>query len=614
MSYKWTLKALLVLGLLMAIPSLGFAQTSYPPVTLAFPHIAVGGDPAGGNYVTVLQIVNNNSAPTTGHFDLLSDTGTAFPVLVDGTGPSSTIDLTLSPGETRQILLFSTGAITSGWMRATYTPSAASTTVLAQYRSGTALVSEVGIAPASSTLLTTDLVFENDGALNNGIAVSNPSGATQYILAGLWNASTGAFDAGTVLSVPPNGHLARFVTEMFPNNPGVAQSRVKVSLDSCSNSSCTAPGGNGFVATVLRLNGDQLTSIAVAERSANDDDVHLLPQVAFGGAAGGQNMKTILYFTTNASAGVAGVVNIYDNDGNPLNASVNGGASTSVFSFTVQSNRVTKIVLTGDNTLRSGWAKVTLPSTANLTTNAIFQTFNVNTLVSEASVLESAEVQRGLIFVKTQPSTNVGIAFANPTADAKTISLDLYDQQGNVVARHDIALGPNGHLARFVTELFPEIASLTEFSGSMALHSTATFSAVALRLTGDKIATLPIATDGMHRPAISQLRFVSKSNNPMQVSFSVDVSDLDADLSTNAALPIFASGILDFGAAGVGTGGISIDGSAVVNASVATLSGTFQPSNASGVTVPAGTPAVFYLRVFDALGNGSNLVSIPVTF
>jgi hypothetical protein len=59
-------------------PQLAFGQSTFPNVVLAFPQITVGGDPAGLHYVTILQIVNNNSAASNGRFELLSDNGLPF--------------------------------------------------------------------------------------------------------------------------------------------------------------------------------------------------------------------------------------------------------------------------------------------------------------------------------------------------------------------------------------------------------------------------------------------------------------------------------------------------------------------------------------------------------
>ena len=129
-----------------------FGQVNYVPVMVAFPHIAVGGDPNGQNYVTLLQLVNNNSSFTIGHVALFSDSGAPLAVLFDGQGPQSTMDVKLDSGQTRQIQITLNGIITAGWMEITYSPSDALTTVILQFRSGTTLLSEIGVEPAFDSI------------------------------------------------------------------------------------------------------------------------------------------------------------------------------------------------------------------------------------------------------------------------------------------------------------------------------------------------------------------------------------------------------------------------------------------------------------------------------
>src|SRR6266481_2126088 len=121
--------------LILAWCDLAFGQSTFVPDTVDFPHIVAGGDPAGQNYVTLLQFVNNNSSSTKGHVSLFSDSGSPLAVLFDGQGPQSTLDIQLNPGQTRQIQLTLKGPITGGWMAISYTPSAALTTVILQFRS-----------------------------------------------------------------------------------------------------------------------------------------------------------------------------------------------------------------------------------------------------------------------------------------------------------------------------------------------------------------------------------------------------------------------------------------------------------------------------------------------
>ncbi len=604
----------LALVLLMVSSDFAIGQTNtFVPQFIDFPQIAAGGGSDGQNYVTILQVVNNNSASTTGHISLFADSGSPLAVLFDGQGPQATLDVTLLPGESREIQITLNGPVTVGWMNVAYTPSDALTTVILQFRSGTTLLSEVGVNPAL-TIAATDIAAETNPTVNTGIAIANPDTVPAYVLVSLWDPSTGTITARNTLSLPPNGHVARFVTDIFPNVVNIAQTRTKVSLDECVDSSCTSAGGNGFLATAVRFTGEFFTTIPVADRAPDGDQIRILPQVAFGGPSDGLNMKTVLYLTTNVPSGVFGTAAIFDDNGNPLAASADGAPATSSMTLTVAGNRVTRVVLSGDQTLRSGWIRFTLPGTLHLITNAVFQTFSGPDLVSEASVLESAPVTLGMVYVKSQSGlANVGVAFANPQATTNTINLRLFDQSGSVSASQAITVPPQGHVARFVTELFPDFAPLSDFNGSLVLSSGAAFSALALRLTSDKIATLPIAANGMYRPALTAVRVPRTQRSPAQVSFELDVTDNDSDISTSASTAVSAYAYLDFGSAGYDDGPVTMDGTRLINQRSGTLSGTFKPPNITR-SIPSGTQAVFYISILDSAGNESNFVRVPIRF
>lgn len=593
----------LALFTLLALPTVVQAQS--------FPQIAVGGNANSWHFVTIVQMVNNNSSSTTAHAELISDAGTAFPVLIDGAGPQSTADITLSPGASRQLRLTRTGTLVSGWLRVTYSNNQALTAVLLQYRNGNSLVSEVGVDPVSAATLSTDFGVENGPVLNTGLALGNPSSSPSHVLAQLWDPTSGTPVARAVMSLAANGHKALFVTELFPGMSGMGPLRAKISLDSCTDAACTAAGGNGFVATALRYHHDQFTTIPVAPRTTVGEQVRVLPQVAFGGSPLGLNMKTLLYFTTNEPGGVTGTADLFDNDGNPLLASVNGAPASSSTTFTVPGGRVTRLELSGDAQLRSGWARLTLSDSLHMVTSGVFQTFVGQALESEAGVSESAATQKGLIQMRLEPGVDVGVAVANSDSSPAIVSLDVYNEQGNIFARRDITLSANGHLARFVTELFPQLTAVPQFTGSLAVHSSGTFSPMALRLTGGKLATLPISPNGMHRPAITSLRITQVQGSLAQVSFAVDVTDADADVAT-ARLPVFAVAWVNLGPGGVEVGGVSMDGNPILNRQNGTLAGTLQLANVT--SVPAGTSAVLNVLVYDALANTSNTMSIPFTF
>ena len=604
----------IVIALLLLCSGSAFGQSTFVAVTVGFPHIVAGGDPAGTNYITLLQLVNNNSASTTGHISLFSDSGSPLAVVFDGGAPQSTLDVHLAAGETRQIQMTLNGPVTAGWMTISYTPSGALTSVILQFRSGTTLLSEIGVDPAFGPISATDFAAETSPALNTGIAVANPDTVTASILVSLWDANTGNVVAHATVAVPANGHVARFITDLFPSAPNITQIRAKISLDQCSDASCVSAGGNGFLATAVRFSSDQFTTIPVSERMDGGDQIRVLPQVAFGGPADGLNMKTILYLITNVLSGVSVTGNIFDDSGNALAASADGAPAAPSFTLTVPANGVARVVLTGDQTLHSGWVRLTLPSAVPLVDSAVFQTFVGTDLVSEASVLESPQVTRGLIYVNSQGSLeNTGVALSNLQPADNTIQLELFDRNGAVFSQQQITLPPNGHLARFVTELFPELSSTDEFDGALSIHSAFAFSAVALRETGDKIAGLPIASDGMYRPSITSLRVTKTVRSPAEVDFQIDVQDMDSDLATSSSTSVPGTGYIDFGSAGYDYGPVTISATPLLNKQSGTLTGSFKPPDVTGA-IPSGYQAVFYITITDSAGNTSNFVKIPVKF
>src|SRR5262249_47653635 len=160
------------------------------------------------------------------------------------------------------------------------------------------------------------------------------------------------------------------LTELFPSVAGINQIRAQISIDACSTSACTTAGTGGFIATALRLKGSLFTTLPLVSRGTTTDEGRFLPHVAFWGEPDGVNFMTALYLTTAVPAGVTGVADIFDDNGNPIAVSANGGAPSSHFAFTVLNMRVMKIVLSGNATLQAGWVRLTLPASTSLVVNA----------------------------------------------------------------------------------------------------------------------------------------------------------------------------------------------------------------------------------------------------
>jgi hypothetical protein len=603
---------LLSLSVFLALSAPAFSQVTFSSVNVLIPHVDVGGDPNGLNYVTVVQVVNDNSADTNGHLVLFADSGAPLSASFNGQTAQSTFDFTVPSGATKEFQISLNGAVTPGWMQITYTPSDAQTTVLIQYRSGTPVITEVGVNPASSPIAGTDFPAETDTNLDTGIAVANTTTASEAILVRLWDPGSGNLLSSTTISLAAGAHTGKFLTELFPSVAGIGQIRAQVSLDSCTTTACTAANGASFIATALRINraSSTFTAVPVVPRPNGGAVVRTLPQIAVGGDPGGVNFQTILYLSTSAPVGVSGVADVLDDSGNLISVSANGSATNGHFNFSVLSNRVMKIVLSGSPTLQAGWVRLTLPSSVPLVVNAVFQTYNGSTLQSEASVLESVVDTEALVYVSSAP--NIGIALVNPQPVANTINLTLYNNAGFVAATFSVTLQPFGHLAKFVSELFPQYASATNFGGSLSMQSISAFSAVALRLTGPNIATLPVADTVLFRPSITNLRITSTQRATGQVTFSVDIRDFNSDLVTSTSTGVSGVAEIFYGPNNQpDLNNFIIDGTSVLNTDSGTLTGTFGSLYSN---IPSGTQAIFSIEILDSLGNISNIVSLPFKF
>jgi hypothetical protein len=617
-------KLLTLLPLILLFSAPVFAQVSFGSDVISFPHIDVGGDPAGLNYVTLVQLVNNNSANIAGHLSLFSDSGAALSASFDGQAPAAALDFTIDSGATKQIQISLSGAITSGWMQVGFTPANAQTTVIIQYRNGTSVLSEVGVSEsdglASNSCLWvcgTDFSGESDTAngLNTGIAIVNPNSTANGALVRLWDPNTGSQLGSTTLALAANAHVAKLLTELFPSVAGINLIGAQVSIDSCSTSACTAAGTGGFIATALRLNGSLFTTLPVVPRGTTTSVLRFLPHIAFGGDPNGVNFKTVLYLTTPVTAGVTGVADIFDDNGNPIAASANGGTPSSHFAFTVLGSRVMKIELSGDVTLRAGWVQLTLPGNAALVVNAVFQTYTGATLASEASVLESPADTEALISVNVLSGvTNVGVALANPQATSNTITLTLYNQAGFVAQTQFVTLPPFGHLAQYVTTIFPQLASAPSFSGSLSIQSGMAFSAVALRQNGSNVvgfAALPVSDSVMFLPSVTNMQITSTNRTTGQVNFTINVTDFSADVVTPTSTAVQAAVGVLYTQGFDGYYSLLLDGTSMIGATSGTLSGTFQGQLTN---IASGTAGNLYVAVEDSLGNFSNLIILPFKF
>ena len=115
-------------------------------------------------------------------------------------------------------------------------------------------------------------------------------------------------------------------------------------------------------------------------------------------------------------------------------------------------------------------------------------------LVSQAGVGAVEPIRSGRIFVDER-GTQTALALVNPNAQAADVLMVVRDASGAELASQTETLAPGAHLARFLSELFAELAP--GFTGSFTFSSSQPIGAISLRQSfnefGEPIySTLPV--------------------------------------------------------------------------------------------------------------------------
>ena len=112
-----------------------------------------------------------------------------------------------------------------------------------------------------------------------------------------------------------------------------------------------------------------------------------------------------------------------------------------------------------------------------------------------AGVGSAPSLSRAIAPVRRQGALDTGVAVRNTSSTPITVNLTLKGEDGNPIENGTTSedLAPNGRMARFISELFPQ-AKTVNFSGTLCLETvTGTFAGVVIELEpGRAFTTLPM--------------------------------------------------------------------------------------------------------------------------
>ena len=444
--------------------------------------VAPGSSGSGNGTVDFSVAPNSNTNPHTG---TITVAGFPFIVVQAGNNPGSfSTTLTVGGGLSKSSLNQGPLSVFYGQLVGTTSSQPVALANFGFSQNG-ALISEVGV-PASSLLSRTRLFVDLGSGLDTGVALVNPNDTSISVHLEAKDATGLSISQGT-LNLGPRGHTALFVSQMGLNLP--TNFLGTLTLSSCNlfgvSNLRNATNGHGELIS---------TALPLADLNSLPPGANLIfPQIVDGGGLPTQ----ILLMNPSATASSSGTISLFGDDGASLSLDFGSGPQSSL-NYSMPPDGMVKFTTTGLGALRVGYAVVTPSSGALPIGSGIFTSKSGASVSSQAGVPNSPQTTAARLFVEVAASPlsrNTGLAIINRNAATATVNLNLVGLDGTPFSG-SLTIPPNGHVARFITELIPSLPP--NFQGVLTLSSNVPVSPLTLRLTKnqraeDIFSTLPVA-------------------------------------------------------------------------------------------------------------------------
>lgn len=369
------------------------------------------------------------------------------------------------------------------------------------YRVNGTLVSETGV-PAAPPLFSGRIYAEVGSAVNTGLAIANPNSTPAQVDFHFTDATGADSGAGTI-TVPANGHIARFLNE----DPINGNSNFKGAFTFTSKNVRI-----GVIALRKLINerGEALLStLPVTDLSATvPTATGVLPYFTDGA---GWQTQIILVNPTDST--LTGNIRFMSPAGQTLSTS----------SYSISRAGSFKQVTPGTAAVLQTGSILIIPDSGSATPSSvgIFSLHTAGVTVSEAAVLPTTGTGlRMYVEASGIPGTvgNIqsGLALTNLSSVSSSVIFELTDLSGKLLASTTLQVGANMLLSRFVNEIFPAVP--LPIKGVLHILNTSNpVSVAALRGRYNErldflMSTTPPTDENVSPPPAGQLIFAQIAN------------------------------------------------------------------------------------------------------
>ena len=407
----------------------------------------------GARWVSSVVLTNPSRTDTaSGWLSFFDSQGQPVSISVNGQTPASRIPFTIRPLGSSTFTTNGSGDLVAGSAQASAGIPISGVIKYFHPSFGTAGVPEGAPRRAVMAFVSRD----SGEGLDSGIALSNPQAAPVELALSLRGLDGREVSGGSgSLSIPANGHVAKFVHELFP---GADTAKFQGSVI------VTAASTDGLVSVAaLRLGSylGQFTTLPVVAV----DPAPTATDLYFAQFANGGGWSSSLYFANPLGEASTGTLSFLDDGGNPLIVPADRWLTPASAGITIPPRGSAVLSTDGEGALVAGTAILRASSAVGGVLT--FARPDLGMATVSGSVPMAAFIIPVARSADLKTSTGVAIASAGT---AVKLALTLRNESGEPVPGGNVTLDlpSNGHLARYVEELFPQV-DLRAFRGTLTV-------------------------------------------------------------------------------------------------------------------------------------------------
>lgn len=279
--------------------------------------------------------------------------------------------------------------------------------------------------------------------------------------------------------------------------------------------------------------------VLLVVKGAYAQNQYNLPHVV-NGNIGGIIYRTTFILFNNSNASVTAVLNLTDDNGNPLSVTLTPWLGTGS-QFAINLDAGATGIFQTDGAGGRGQGAATLSSSGPIGVSAIFTVYDANgNFVSESGVSASDLLTDVMLPVDSTGFSLTGVAFFNPGGVDASLTLTLFNTDGSQAGSPtNLPLKSGNHTATFVAmagQLFPTI---TNFRGTLRIQSTSPIAALVLRQYQSastlSYTSLPVVPRSSTKLAINLAHIANGSYGSIGGAISFKTSFLIFNISSTPA-------------------------------------------------------------------------------